>query len=66
MVDTVGIKDFVVSENDSTEIKYSFDKEPDMTKTGDQNLLITASDEGNNIVTYAAVLTDFAGYRASL
>ena len=25
-VDTVGIKDFVVSENDSTEIKYSFDK----------------------------------------
>lgn len=28
-----------------------------MTKTGDQNLLITASDEGNNIVTYAAVLT---------
>lgn len=56
-VDTVGIKDFVVSENDFTEIKYSFDKEPDMTKTGDQNLLITASDEGNNIVTYAAVLT---------
>ncbi len=41
-------QDFVVSGEDATELTYSFETEPDLTLTGEQNLVVIATDQGGN------------------
>lgn len=56
-VDAVVVEDFIVKTEDATEVNYSFDREPDMSRIGKQSLVITAVDEGNNSIQLPVTLT---------
>lgn len=56
-VDTVAVEDFIEKTADATGVKYSLDKEPDMSKVGEQSLTIIATDEGNNSIRLPVTLT---------
>ena len=50
-------EDFVVSVEDATQVSLSFQKAPDIMKTGEQTIVITAVDLGGNETKKAAKLT---------
>ncbi len=48
---------FVKSSDDVTELTYSFETEPDFTKTGTQDVVIIATDKGGNTTSHKAKMT---------
>ncbi len=50
-------EDFVIKCKDATSVKYSFEKDPDYTLIGSQDLVIIATDEGGNTSTKETTLT---------
>lgn len=48
---------FVESSDDVTELTYSFETEPDFTKTGTQEVIVVATDKGGNTTSHKAKVT---------
>lgn len=50
-------EDFIVSAEDNTTLKYSFENAPDLNKEGEQDLVVNVADRGGNITSGNVKLT---------
>ena len=53
----VSCEDFVTKAVDATKLTYAFETEPDMTRLGEQPLVLIVTDEGGNMVKKELLLT---------
>ncbi len=54
---TVKAEDFLVTVEDVTQVTASFEKEPDLSRTGSRLVTIVLTDQGGNVARVQAVLT---------
>lgn len=54
---TVRAEDFLVTVEDVTQVTASFEKEPDLTKSGSRLVTVLLTDQGGNVAKVEAVLT---------
>lgn len=55
--ETISCENFITKAEDVTELTYAFEQEPDLTRLGEQPLVLIVTDEGGNQIKKEIVLT---------